>query len=90
MYPRGLQRVPAASITRVRLVEPLTVTNHWTGVGVAAGGTALAPVAFYLGAAEKGPEWLGLLAVIGGAVFGGWIGHHFDRGHTVFIVTQNP
>jgi hypothetical protein len=89
-YPRGLQRVPAAAIARVALVEPPNITNHGTGVGVAAGGAAMAPVAFYLGASEKGPEWLGLLAVIGGAVFGGWVGHHFDRGKTVFVIAQSP
>jgi hypothetical protein len=87
-YPRGLRPVPAAAIARVTVVEPHSVTNRGTGIGVAAGGAALAPVAFYIGASEKGPEWLGLLAVIGGAVFGGWVGRHFDRGRTVFVITR--
>jgi hypothetical protein len=88
-YPKGLQRIAAASIARVTLIETAEADVHWAATGAGIGGATVAPVAFYLGASGKHPEWLGLLALIGGAVLGGWVGHHFDRGRTVFVVT-NP
>lgn len=81
LYPKGLTMIPREQVSTIEMYLPRNRNpDSGSTIGAALGGVAMSPVALAIGDGESAPEWVAVLAFVGGMVGGAYLGHLFTRG----------